>query len=83
MLSPKDANNHIWIEATPSMVKKVSYLVKPGDIFLVSHDKNDPLRRNQICFVVNNERSWIEMYWPGLSKRYKNIFPILQVIVRS
>lgn len=65
------------------MVGKVSHLVSVGDRLLISHDKKDKLRQDQICFIINCEDSWIEKYRPSLSNRFKNIYPILKVVIRK
>lgn len=83
MLDNTNSKKQIWIVAKESMVARVSHLISPGDAFLVSHDSKYHLKRDQLCLISKDEKQWVEKYWPGLKKRYKNVYPILQVIWKS
>lgn len=72
----------IYIRVTKSMVKKIS-VVFEGDVIKVSHRSDIKILRGQLCFISHNEKQWIEYYWPGLRKRYRNIYPIVRVIMNS
>ena len=64
------------------MVRKVFPVVKDGDVIIVSFNKSDKLYHGKYVLVSLNEKQWIERYWAGLSKRYKNIYPIEKIILR-
>ncbi len=83
MLDNTNNSKHIWIIAKKSMVKRVSHLISPGDAFLVSHDPKDSLKKDQLCLISYNELQWVEKYNPSLSKKYKNVYPVLKVIWRK
>ena len=73
----------IWIKVNKSMVKKVTPVIKEGDIIYVVHDPKLNIFRNEYCFVSHNEKQWIEKFWPGLRKRYRNIYAIRRIVMMS
>lgn len=74
----KDKDKYLEIEVTKSMCKKVG-AIKPGDKILVSCRSNDKPKHGEYVLVSHFENQWIEKYWKGLTRRYKNIYLIVRV----
>lgn len=68
---------------TRGMCKKVSPVIKEGDIIIVSLNSKDKPEHGQYVLISWNEYQWIEKFWKGLAKKYENIYPVTRVIINS
>lgn len=68
-------------KVTKLMCRKVNPVIKEGDIITVTLNSNDTPAHGQYVLISWNEYQWIEKYWTGLRKRYRNIYPITKVVM--
>jgi len=79
----KENNKYISLEVTEYMCHKFKGVFMPGDYIIVSQEKKDKPRHGDFVLISLNENQWIEKYWPGLRKRYKNIYLIVKTIINT
>lgn len=77
----KSKEEFFAIEVTKKMARKVTGAIQPGDVIVIDlQDKKKP-NHGQYVLVSCNEEQWIEKFWDGLKKRYRNIYPVVKIII--